>query len=93
MDEFLGIVEDNRFTVLAPPEHCCSVKLTRVSRPAPISENVVRSHEIDLTEYEGKALMVTGDLPAEKAWIYAANVTDEGGPILTAIVQNLFSQK
>jgi hypothetical protein len=90
MEKFLGIAENERFTILAPPEHCCSVKLTRVSKPA-VSDEAVSSHEIDLAEYDGMALMVTGVLPKEKGWLYEADVIDEEGPIIAAMIRKLFS--
>lgn len=46
--------------------------------------------EIDLSKYQGKALIVLvrdGD-----GWIYSAEVVDQVGPILAAVVQKLFSQ-
>jgi hypothetical protein len=50
----------------------------------------VASHEINLTEYEGKAIMVNGVLPEHKGWLYEANVVDQASPILTAVVEELF---
>ena len=91
MGEYLGIVQDNRFTVLVPQaDYCCSLKLTRISKPSPISEDVATSHEIDLAEYEGGAIMVRGDLPEERGWIYAAEVIDQSGPIIAAMMQQMF---
>lgn len=42
------------------------------------------STELDLTEYEGKAIMVRGHSSGE--WIYSAEVIDQARPILTAVV-------
>jgi len=66
------------------------VRLTRISKPASIAEELVASHEINLTEYEGKAIMVNGVLPEHKGWLYEANVVDQASPILTAVVEELF---
>ncbi len=91
MSEYLGIVQDNRFTILVPEaDYCCSLKLTRISKPSPLSEDVVTSHEIDLSGYEGSAIMVRGDLPEERGWIYAAEVIDQSGPIITAMIKRMF---
>jgi hypothetical protein len=90
MDKFLGIVQDGRFAILAPRHQCCTVKLTRIERPASIAEELVSSHEIKLAEYEGKAIMVTGVLPERKGWLYEANVIDQAGPILTEVVKESF---
>jgi hypothetical protein len=55
VEKFLGIVQDGRFSILLPRPQCCTVKLTRIAKPASIAEELVASHEISLAEYEGKA--------------------------------------
>jgi hypothetical protein len=90
MDKFLGIVQDGRLSILMPRHQCCTVKMTRIARPASISEELVASHAINLAEYEGKALLVSGVLPEHKGWLYEANVIDQAGPILTEVVKELF---
>jgi hypothetical protein len=90
MDKFLGLVENGRFSILMPRPQCCTVKLTRIEKPASIAEELAASHEINLSEYEGKALMVTGVLPEHKGWLYEANVIDQASPILTEVVKELF---
>jgi hypothetical protein len=93
MNKFLGIVEGGRFIILSPQEDfCCSIRLTKVLEPSPLSEQAVTSHEIDLSEHEGKALMVSGHLPEEKSWIYGAEIIDQAGPIMAAMVQQMFGQ-
>jgi hypothetical protein len=89
-DKFLGIVECGRFSILMPRPQCCTVRLTRISKPASIAEELVASHEINLAEYEGKAIMVDGILPEHKGWLYEASVIDQASPILTAVVKELF---
>ncbi len=93
MEKFLGIVKDGRFSILMPRPQCCTVKLTRIARPASIAEELVASHEINLAEYEDKAIMVTGVLPEHRGWLYEANVIDQAGPILSEIVKETFGQK
>ena len=90
MEEFLGIVEGGRFSILLPRPQCCTVRLTRIMKPASIAEELVASHEINLAEYEGKAIMVTGSLPEHKGWLYEASVIDQSGPILTEVGKGLF---
>ena len=90
MDKFLGIVEGGRFSILLPRPQCCTVRLTRIKKPASIAEELVASHEINMAEYEGKAIMVTGSLPEHKGWLYEASVIDQSGPILTEVVKELF---
>jgi len=92
MDKFLGLVQDGRFSILTPRPQCCTVKLTRIARPASIAEELTATHEINLAEYEGKAIMVTGVLPERRGWLYEANVIDQAGPILTEVVKETFSQ-
>jgi hypothetical protein len=89
-DKFLGVVQNGRFSILMPRAQCCTVKLTRIARPASIAEELVASHEINLAEYEGKAIMVTGVLPERKGWLYEANVIDQAGPVLTEVVKEIF---
>jgi hypothetical protein len=90
MDKFLGIVEDGRFSILMPRPQCCTVKLTRIAKPASIAEELVASHAIDLAEYEGKAILVTGVLHEHKGWLYEASVIDQAQPILTEVVKEIF---
>lgn len=90
MDKFLGVVQRERFSILLPRPQCCTVRLTRIAKPASISEELVASHEISLAEYEGKAIMANGVLPEHKGWLYEANVIDQAGPILTEVVKELF---
>jgi hypothetical protein len=45
--------------------------------------------EIDLTPYEGQAIMVRGVSGDGDTWIYAAEIIDTAGPILTAVVERL----
>ncbi len=93
MDKFLGLVQDGRFSILMPRPQCCTVKLTRIARPASIAEELTASHEINLAEYEGKVIMVTGALPEHRGWLYEANVIDQAGPILTEVVKETFSPR
>jgi hypothetical protein len=90
---FLGIVENGRFTVLIPEAAgCCSVKLTKVEHPAIPESDAVMHHEIDLSDYEAKAIMVSGSLPKFEGWLYGANILDVGSPILTALVKKVFGK-
>jgi hypothetical protein len=68
-------------SILLPRPQCCTVKLTRIARPASIADELAASHEIDLAEHEGRAIMVTGVLPERKGWLCEANVIDQAGPI------------
>jgi hypothetical protein len=46
------------------------------------------TEELNLTEYEGQAILVRGHDGG--GWIYSAEVIDQAGPILTAVVQHVF---
>jgi hypothetical protein len=94
MDTFLGLVQDSRFTVLVPEAaHCCSVRLTRLEQPAIPETEAVITHELNLSQYEGRAIMVRGSLPEYKGWLYEAQIVDEASPILTAVVNKIFAKK
>jgi hypothetical protein len=94
VDQYLGIVENGRFTVLIPEAAgCCSVKLTKLEHPSIPETDAVRQHEINLTDLEGKALMVKGSLPKFEGWLYEASVVEEASPILTMVVKELFGKK
>ncbi len=72
MSKFLGIVRDNKFQPLeASSSLNSSVRLTRINMAAGGSPE---NREIDLTEYEGNAIMVEGT-PSGK-WIYQAEIVD-----------------
>jgi hypothetical protein len=94
LDTFLGLVENQRFTVLVPEAaHCCSVRLTRLEQPAISETEAVIKHELDLSQCEGRAIMVRGVLPEYKGWLYEAEIIDEASPILTAVVNKTFAKK
>lgn len=87
-EQILGIVQDGRFRRLAPePAMDLPVRLTAIKMYEAISPEAA---ELDLTDYEGRAIMIRG-LDAG-GWIYSAAVIDRAGPILTAVVQRLFGE-
>jgi hypothetical protein len=89
-DDFLGIVQNGEFTPLVPDPGPISVpiRLTGISMQESVPPE---SKELDLTEYEGKAIMVRGY--GGGGWIYSAEVIDQAGPILTAVVQQVFARR
>ncbi len=73
---------------MAPePAKDLPVRLTAIKMYVAISPEAA---ELDLTDYEGRAIMIRG-LDAG-GWIYSAAVIDRAGPILTAVVQRLFGE-
>ncbi len=85
-EQFLGIVKNGKLQLLAPknPEEG-PVRLTGTAMIEAISPE---GKELDLTNQEGKALMVQGHLSGK--WIWSAKIVDEAGPILTAVVREAF---
>jgi hypothetical protein len=85
-DQVLGIVENGRFKRLEPGGPLGDfLRLTSIQRQ---EARPPESGEVNLTEYEGKAIMVSGYV--DSGWVYSAAVIDEAGPILTAVVQKVF---
>jgi hypothetical protein len=88
-DQFLGIVQNGVFELLAPRRAPGgSVRLTSIPMQAAVSPE---SAELNLRVYDGKAIMVSGHDGG--GWIYSAAVIDQAGPILTAVVQKVFGQE
>ena len=87
-DQILGIVENGSFKRLEPGGPLGDVlRLTSIQRQ---EARPPESGELNLTEYEGKAIMVTGYI--DSRWVYEAFVEDIAGPILTAVVRKVFGQ-
>ncbi len=83
---FLGTVHDGKLQVLLPEDsRGIEVRLTRIAVMEVIPPE---AREVNLTEYENTAIMVHGLLMGE--WICRAEVIDAAGPILTAVVQQVF---
>lgn len=86
--QFLGIVQDEKFWPLtSTPGPAGYTQLTTIQMQASVPPE---SGRIELTEYECKAIMVQGHGGGD--WIYSAEVIDEAGPILTAVVGRVFGQ-
>ena len=86
-DHFLGVVEMGKFRLLKPYSPLGSPRLTNIPMQA---AQPPESAELDLTEYEGRSIMVSGH--DSGGWIYSARVTDEAGPILTSVVLEVFDR-
>jgi hypothetical protein len=87
-DRFIGVVQDGEFWILSPaPPAGGMARLTTIGMQEAVAPE---SGEIDLTPYEGSALMVHGQDGG--GWIYLAEVIDQGGPILTEVVKQVFRQ-
>jgi hypothetical protein len=87
-DQFLGIVQGGRFQIFAPGHAAGSVvRLTGIQMQEAQSPE---AKEIDLTKYEGSVVMVGGHFGGD--WIYSAQVVEQAGPILSAVVMRVFTQ-
>jgi hypothetical protein len=86
--QFLGIVHEGKFRpVASDPGPKGYTGLTTIQMQTSLPPE---GHELSLAEYEGKAIMVQGH--GGGSWIYSAEVVDEAGPILTAVVGRVFGQ-
>jgi hypothetical protein len=87
--QFLGIVQNGQFQPLSPkPATGGPIRLTTISMQM---AQAPETGELDLAKYEGSAIMIRGR-DAGGGWIYSAEVIDQAGPILTAVVQKVFSE-
>ena len=88
-DRFLGIVQNGEFELLAPSYiPGVSPRLTSIPMQA---AQPPESGELDLREYEGRAIMIRGHDGG--GWIYSALVISQAGPILTAVARKAFGQE
>lgn len=83
----IGIVEKGKFLPLFPKQPMTMpIRLTGIhmqeARP-------VESGELDLSSYEGKAVMISGHDGG--SWVYGAAIVDSGGPLITALVKKMFT--
>ena len=82
--EVMGLVRQGELVLSVPSgRREMSVRLTL----APSGAAVPESEELDLSRYEGQAIMVRGD--DQGRWIHSATVVDVAGPILSAVVERL----
>ena len=85
-DQVLGIVQNGEFVALKPYRALGGpLRLTGISMQESVPPETA---ELDLTEYEGQAIMVSGHDGG--GWLYSAAVIDRAGPILTAGVEQVF---
>jgi hypothetical protein len=82
-DMFVGVVRNGRFEAVEP--RTSSDSLTEIAMQEARSPE---SGEIELSAYEGRAILVAGHDGG--GWIYSARVVDEAGPLVTALVSRVF---
>lgn len=87
--QFLGMVRQGKFYVLAPEDFQTGpIGLTGIQKTEARSPE---SAEIDLFIYEDRVIMVNGEI--ESDWLYAAEVVEEAGPVLSNFLEIYFSQE
>jgi hypothetical protein len=83
-DRILGLVERGKFRPMDAAAQSGSARLTRIS---PQASQPPESGELDLAEYEGSAIMVSGQNQGD--WIYSAEVIDHAAPIVTELLRRV----
>ena len=88
-DKYLGVVKNGEFQgVWSNRTTNIPSKLTTISMVAGMAPEAAK---LDLSQYEGYAIMVEGH--GDSSWIYDAHIIDNAGPILTSVVQHIFSKE
>ena len=87
-DLFLCTVKNGEIMVLLPESEAGNaVRLTEMPMQKAVAPEV---QEISVKKHEGKAIMVEGH--SSGGWIYSAELIETAGPILSALVQKVFSR-
>ncbi|MGD2084656.1 MAG: hypothetical protein PVH61_00585 [Candidatus Aminicenantes bacterium] len=87
---FIGIVKNRKFHLLAPRSSSLLETEIRLTGMQMQEARPPESDELNLEQYEGKAVMVHGHNGG--GWIYRAAIVDNGGPLVTALVMKAFSK-
>ena len=83
---YIGIVKEGKFHILLPePTISAPSLLTEINR---IEAVAPEARQVDLTQYEGKAIAVKGIL--DSFTLYEASVIDVAGLVVTALVLKVF---
>jgi len=86
-NHYLGLVRNGQFQLLDPPQLAGgSMRFTNMARQ---ESRHPESAELDLTEHEGKAVMISGH--GDSGWVYSAEVIDKASPIVTKLVRRVFA--
>lgn len=82
----LGLVQGGELVILAPAASAgAAARLTEISMVEAVAPE---SKEVDLMPYEGMALVVRGY--DSGGWIYEAEIVEQGGPLLSTLVQRVY---
>ena len=83
---FLGIVENGQFHLLDTSQaETMSLRFTSMAKQG---LRPPESAELDLTQYEGRAVLIRGHV--DSGWVYSVEVIDQATPIVTKLVQHVF---
>lgn len=86
-DKFLGVVKNGKFQCLWPKDTTeVSPRFTKIRMMEAMAPEAA---ELDLSQYEGCAIMVQGE-DIHRGWLYSAHIIDNASPILTTVVQYIF---
>ena len=85
-NEIIGVVKNGTFIVadLKEPRKLTGTHVVEAITP--------EAKQIDITEYEGKAILVSYE-QIDDEWIWAAAITDIADPILTKVIKKVFEIK
>ena len=81
----VGIVKDGSFIVAETNE---TKKLTSIGLVEAVTP---QSGLINLTQYEGKAILVSSPQISDNEWIFGATIIDIADPIVTKLVKKVFN--
>ena len=81
----VGIVKDGSFIVAETNE---TKKLTSIGLVEAVTP---QSGLINLTQYEGKAILVSFPQISDNEWIFGATIIDIADPIVTKLVKKVFN--
>jgi hypothetical protein len=83
--DIIGIVKDGSFIVAETNE---TKKLTSVGL---VEATTPESGLINLTQYEGKAILVSSPQISDNEWLFGATIIDIADPIVTKLVKEVFN--
>jgi hypothetical protein len=82
-NEIIGLVKNGGFI------DADSKKILKLTRAHIMEAITPEAKQIDLTDYEGKAILVSFR-QIDDEWIWAAAITDVADPILTKVIKKVF---
>ena len=84
---FIGVVENGTLRIVLPQSVSSGYRFTSIAMQ---EARPPETGELDLSQYEGRAIAIQGHDGG--GWIYSARVVDTGSPIVTALVRQVGDQ-